>query len=219
MVNWQAFVAVYFGFSITMLCLGMCVERKIGVKTNLTVFVVFLVLLFGPIAVVVNGILDLFYPSAGNLIDIVYSKLSYSEEKTSGMILEEIKVAGESLGRSEKNRIENILDVMVSMGFAKREMASLKNLIIKGASEFDKAILRIPDEVLDEKVKGGARTFVNQVQNLPEDDLLLIPVYLKGVPPKRRGLRDKFFRFGWQPLPAYTRPVYYYWPCFILMVN
>lgn len=200
MVNWQAVAAVYFGFSVTLMFIAICAKRKLK-KTDPTVFEVVVVLLLGPIIVSVYCILDVIHPPSGNFVDIVYNKLSYTQGKISDVILEEIRVAGESLGWPEESRVISVLDFMTSMGYARCEMVSIRS-IIKQSSEFDQAVSRIPDEVLYKKVKGSINWLVKNIESLPEDDLPFIPVYFKGILPKRRGSRNKFSVFGRQWLPA-----------------
>jgi hypothetical protein len=204
MTNWQSFMAVYFSFSVTLLFLLLCAKRKLKIEASLTVFEVILTLLLGPIVVFIHSVFDMIYPPSGNLTDIVYSKLSYSEGKTSNMILGEVWDAGESLGWSEKRKIVSTLNFMVSMGYARCEKVSIKNLIVKDLSEFNKIASQISSGELGNVVV-ISEILTKNVEDLLEDDLSLVPVYFKGIPPRRRKLWDSFFSFGKQWLPVYNR--------------
>lgn len=188
------FFAAYFAFSATMVFAIDSLRQKAGITMSFSEKA--FTLLTGPIIFLVGLILDMLYPASGNCIDIIYSKLNHYEGKTVSHIFSEISAAGESLGWGGVEKVPEILQVMVAMGYARCEKLPIVRQLHEGiSSEIEK--MSASDEIREE-LKHLNEAFRALEKEM--GDMLSVPCYFKGTPPSRRKrLKGRFALMGWKP--------------------
>lgn len=188
-------IFVYLCISFGLAAFIMRVAKKMS--RDLSKTLLSYIVLFGPLIVVINLILDILYPPSKDPFDLVYVHLSFSEGKDSLQILREIKDTGETIGWGASSRIESLLQAMVIMGHARSKVVPQKRQELD-ANTSDVYWVSENVEVdgspeLFDKLKQHATKLKEAERNQNNEDLGTVTLYYRGVPPKKGG--RKFFRF------------------------
>lgn len=188
-------ILFYLCISFGLAAFIMRVAKKMG--RDLSKTLLSYIVLFGPIMVVINLILDILYPPSKDPFDLVYVHLSFAEGKDSLQILREIKDTGETIGWGASSRIESLLQAMVIMGHARSKVVPQKRQELD-ASTSDVYWVSENVEVdmspeFHEKAKQTTAKLEEAERNQNNEDLGTVTLYYRGVPPKKGG--KKFFCF------------------------
>ncbi len=206
MSSFSIVVALYFSLSALILSVTLYVKDKKGIRWNMPILFIVVILLFGPILFLVDMILDVIYPASGDPFDIIYGKLSYVEGKTIQDILEEIRSAGETLGWAQEAKLDNMLRMMTSFGYAKCKLVSIRINLDGVTAKISELRAQswlqgvVDTEELEKAIQGLAQE-INDLER--ENGPFLVPFYYKGTPPKprRKKIRKEFF-VPWRWAPA-----------------
>lgn len=190
-MDWHMFFVVYFLISATLTSLVVYMDRNSGPGSEkFTLVELILVFVFSPIGLAFVILSHIVNPASGDAFDIIYTKLSYSEGKDKKQLLEEIRGANESTGGWERASLSGCLDIMVQRGYARKKINPLHIDMIEAVK---KSRLSVGVPVSDQ-----------DIERAYEDMMPDFYVYLKGLPPKKRKLKDKILGWlpGWQPDPT-----------------
>ena len=190
-MDWHMFFIGYFMVSAVLTTIIAHANKNFSPgNEGLTWVDLGLLFIFSPIFLAIMIITHLVNPASGDAFDIIYTKLSYSEGKDKGQLLDEIRRANESIGGWEKISLSSNLDVMVQRGYARKKINPLHIDMIEAVKKSRTSI--------------GVPVSDQDIEEAYEDVLPNFYVYLKGLPPKKRKLKDRILEWlpGWQPDPT-----------------
>ncbi len=198
-------ILLYFCVSSGFLVIALHIAKRLDRKVSWIEMAIFL--LFGPVYILVKSLLDVLYPPSKDPFDLVYTRLSYYEGKSSEQILREINEADETIGWGAKYKIESLLEVMVAQQHARRKRVSQRKQILDGLrsdqltacegeveSEAVSVVDLSPEQI--EQLKQRSKQLIGNLEKAEEkrleDGLGECILYYRGVPLGKRGKKISF---------------------------